>query len=181
MTDQENLIPEDFIEENSADETPSLSSLLEKLLADFQSKLKYDEHKNKIIDEQHAELQEFRGGLLRKIVTRILADVIFELDDTEKLTRFYEAAEPTPENYEKLLKLTRQFAENLRLLLEKNEAVPYRCEPGTPFDPRRQRAMSILPTDDPAKDKTVAATIRWGFEYEGKVLRQEMVEVYRYE
>ena len=46
------------------------------------------------------------------------------------------------------------------------------------FDPRRQRALSTSPTEDPALNKTVAARIRKGFAAGEKLIRPELVSVY---
>ena len=51
---------------------------------------------------------------------------------------------------------------------------------GNDFDPRRQRAVSTVPTDDPAIGKTVAARLRKGFQSGEKVIRPEIVTVYAF-
>ena len=45
------------------------------------------------------------------------------------------------------------------------------------FDPRRQRAISTLATDDSALNKTVAARLRKGFQAGDKLIRPEVVTV----
>ena len=57
---------------------------------------------------------------------------------------------------------------------------PYSSREGT-FNPAKQRAIKKIPTDDISKDKTIAKSIRPGYEWENKVIRQEMVAVYVYE
>ena len=51
-------------------------------------------------------------------------------------------------------------------------------EPDATFDPRRQRALSTVPTADPALNKTVATRVRPGFQTGEKVIRPEFVTVY---
>ena len=46
------------------------------------------------------------------------------------------------------------------------------------FDPRRQRAISTVPTEDPALSKSVAARIRKGFAAGEKIIRPELVSVF---
>ena len=48
----------------------------------------------------------------------------------------------------------------------------------TATDPRRQRAVSTVPTDDPDLNKTVAARHRKGFRSGDRVIRPEIVSVY---
>ena len=56
---------------------------------------------------------------------------------------------------------------------------PYTSRKGA-FDPAKQRAVKKIRTDDISKDKTVAKSLRPGYEWEDKVIRQEMVAVYVY-
>lgn len=160
-----------------------LDPLMEKISAiqeSFESKLKYDKHKNEIIDRQHKELEEFHSGLIRKVTLQMANDIIFEIDDTEKLFKFYEKTEFSEENYKKLLKMFLGFSEGLRDLLDKYEISSYCCEPGAVFNPKRQRAMKTTETAEIALDKTVKESLRWGFELDGKIIRPEMVNVYVY-
>ena len=67
------------------------------------------------------------------------------------------------------------------MLLERFDVSAFQCEPGTPFDPKRQRALRTSDTAEAAQNKTVAATLRPGYEKnDGTVVRPEMVEVWRY-
>jgi len=158
-----------------------LREMMERLLGDFQTKLKYDQAKQAIIDKLDAEVQEYRQNLIRKIVVNVFNDVIAEIDDAEKMIRYYEENQPSEENYFRLLKVFREIADNLCLMMEKHDTLSFQCNEGDPFDPSRQRVMKTVPTDNPELDKTVRAKLRRGFEYEGKVIRPEMVEVYIYQ
>ena len=48
------------------------------------------------------------------------------------------------------------------------------------FNPSQQKAVKVLNIDDKSKDKTIAQSLHSGYEWDGKVLRKEMVEVYVY-
>ena len=150
------------------------------LRASFESKLKYDKHKEEIIDRQHKELEGYRAGLVQKVSLQIANDIILLIDDTEKLSAFYEKAEYSEANYKKLLKIYMSFSEELRDILDKHDIFAFRCEPGSPFNAKRQRAMKTTETPDQSLDKTVKESLRWGFENEGKMIRNEMVNVYVY-
>jgi molecular chaperone GrpE len=50
--------------------------------------------------------------------------------------------------------------------------------PDTVFDPRRQRAVATVSTEDPDLNKQVAARHRKGFVAGEKVIRPEVVSVY---
>ena len=62
-------------------------------------------------------------------------------------------------------------------ILYRQGVEPFSLE-NSEFDPRRQRALSTTPTDDPALNKTVATRIRKGFSAGEKLIRPELVSVY---
>ena len=54
---------------------------------------------------------------------------------------------------------------------------PFQHE-GEDFDARRQRSVSIVPTDDPERNKTIAGRLRPGFQAGEKLIRPEIVSVH---
>ena len=54
---------------------------------------------------------------------------------------------------------------------------PFQHE-GEDFDARRQRSVSIVPTDDPERNKTIAGRLRPGFQAGDKLIRPEIVSVH---
>jgi molecular chaperone GrpE (heat shock protein) len=152
---------------------------LDSLARDFETKLKYDEHKNKIIDELHQSLQEYRQGLLQKYVYRIFIDVIKVVDDIRKFSAHYDnntIDEPTS----KFLNFLKSTASDLEDLFSWEGISPFVSEESR-LEPTRQRVLNKIPTDDPAKDKIIAERIRPGYEWNGKVIRPEMVSVFVYQ
>ena len=85
---------------------------------------------------------------------------------------------PSPENYAKLRKLVLAHAEDLRDLLENNDIDSFRTEAGAAFNHKRHSVLKTVVTDDPSLAKTIQASLRWGFEKDGKVIRPEKVAVY---
>ncbi len=71
----------------------------------------------------------------------------------------------------------RGFQQGIEDILYRQGVEPFALE-GDAFDPRRQRALSTVPTDDPDRNKRVAARLRKGFQAGDKVIRPEMVTVY---
>jgi molecular chaperone GrpE len=49
---------------------------------------------------------------------------------------------------------------------------------GTPFDPTRHEAVSILPPPTPEQDHTVSATFQPGYTFKGTLIRPARVQVY---
>jgi len=150
---------------------------LTRLEREFQSKLKYNQHKEKIIDNLHSELQEHKNDLIKKVLRPVLMDVILIIDDIKKLINVYRSKDSSRLDPSKLLDLMETFPPDLEEILYRQMVEPFRCDKGT-FDPSRQKVARTSETDDESKDKTVAQSIRDGYEWEGKVLRPELVEVY---
>jgi molecular chaperone GrpE (heat shock protein) len=161
-----------------------IKSQITDLSRSFESKLKYDEHKNKIIDDLHRSLQDYREGLVKKYLHRIITDIIKVVDDMRKFTAHYrnqaETDAPPGEKSEKLLKYIENIASDLEDLFSWEGVVPFNCE-GNMVDPARQRILRKIETDDPEKDKTIAERLRPGYEWDGKVIRPEMVSAYIYQ
>lgn len=146
----------------------------------FESKLKYDDHKNKIIDELHQSLQEYRQGLVQKYVQKIFTDVLKVVDDIRKFSAHYSSNRKADETMDKFLTFLESTASDLEDLFLWEGISPFTCE-GNQLDPARQRILNKFPTDDPAKDKTIAERVRPGYEYNGKIVRPEMVSVFMYQ
>lgn len=158
----------------------TLQDLLQQMhhLSDaFDTKLKYDEHKNKIIDELHRELQEFREGIIKKHLHSMITDTIKIIDDIRKLKVHYESVTPTENTIPDLLNSMEDIASDLEDQFSWQGVLPYTCE-GDHFDYTRQRVVKKIETRDPDLDKKIAGSIRPGYEWEGKVIRPEMVAVY---
>lgn len=156
-----------------------LREQIKALSGEFEAKLKYDQHKNKIIDGLHQDLQGYREGLIKKHFHSMITDAIKIVDDIRKLKTHYEDEPPTEETLPTLLKFLEDIASDIEDLFSWQGVVPFTC--GTQyFDSTRQRVVKKIETFDPDMDKKVAASIRPGYKLDDKVLRPEMVTVYVY-
>ncbi len=160
-----------------SDSIKHLENKIDKLQADFQSKLKYDQHKDHIIDHLHNELQEYKNDLIKKLVQPMIMDVIQTIDDFQKLTVHYQQKKDIDPR--KLLKLMATIPDDLEHLLYRQGIEVFHCTDPI-FNPNRQRVVKTVVTHDIAKDKTIAKILHQGYEWENQILRQEMVEVYLY-
>ncbi len=160
----------------------AVQAQLQGLEAEFQSKLKYDQHKEKIIDNLHHELQEYKNNLIQKLLRPVIMDVILAIDDVHKLLKHYnKQKEEEPEKLDplKLLGLLNTIPEDLSDLLYRQGVEPFSGQE-TLFNPARQKAAKTIPVSEPEKDKQIAQSVRTGYEWEGKILRPELVDVYVY-
>ena len=152
---------------------------LSELGNDFRAKLKYDDHKQKIIDQLHKELQEYRNDLIRNLLRPVLMDVILLADDQRKLLANYNNKAPEALEPAKLLKLMNDIPDALDDLLY-GQGVEIFSNDEPAFDPKCQKALQKVETHDPELNRTVARSIRPGYRWDGHLLRHEIVAVYVY-
>lgn len=163
-------------------EISALRQHVAQLSSEFKEKLKYDAHKNKIIDNLHEELQEFREGVIKKHLHSMVMDLIKIIDDIRKYRSHYadgRTEADAGETIENLLDFMEDIASDLEDLFAWQGVTPFTCQDKA-FDSTRQRVVKKVETDDPEKDKTVAASLRPGYEWDDKVIRPEMISVYVY-
>lgn len=182
--DVEAFTEPDLSDENAAGIATSpfedIKTELRNLSSAFETKLKYDAHKNKIIDDLHQSLQDYREGLVKKYIHRVVMDIIKVVDDIRKFTAHHRSQPASDETYEKLLNYTETIASDLEDLFSWEGIMPFACE-GDAIDLARQRILQRIATDDPEKDKTVAERLRPGYEWDGKIIRPEMISAFIYE
>lgn len=158
----------------------SLSHQIDELQREFEGKLKYDAHKDEIIDRLHSELQEYKQDIIKKYVLSIVMDVVKVADDIRKWLTYFRSLEVSQRDPRKLFRYLEAIPSDLEDVFYWHGVKPFSNQEGT-FDPARQRAIKKVPTEDPTLDKNVVHSIRPGYEWETKVIRQEMVAVYVYQ
>ncbi|MDR3349918.1 MAG: nucleotide exchange factor GrpE [Acidaminococcales bacterium] len=146
------------------------------ILDNFADKLKYDAHKEKTIDLLHRELQEYKRGLLKNLLKPMALDLITLIDRNEKFLSLCKNTENL--ETEKLLNIITGYSDDLGDVLYRQGIEPF-AEEGD-FNPARQKILKVIDTDQAEKDKKIADIAGKGYVWEGQVLRQEIVNVYRY-
>jgi molecular chaperone GrpE len=156
---------------------PVLIGEMQSLRQDFETKVKYDESKERLIDTLHQELQDHREGLHFKILRPVFIDLIAMYDDLAKVIGSLDGessdlASQRVQNFQ-------SFQETLEEILRRNGVDVFEVEEDL-FIGSKQRVLRTIENPDPLQDRRVARRVRKGFSYENKVLRPEAVEVYRY-
>ncbi len=154
----------------------ALGKRLDALQSLFEREARAESSRERVVDRLHAELQEYKQGLLLGILRPVFVDLIQLHDDMGKMIA---ASGEVEGESGRLLGLIASFQQGVEDILYRQGVEPF-TEPGDAFDPRRQRALSTVSTDDPALNKTVAARLRKGFQTGEKVVRPEMVTVYSF-
>ncbi len=160
-----------------------LHSMMHQLAKDFELKLKYDASKQSQIDKLYDENRAFKEDVIRKFQNSLVMAVIEQIDEAAKQITFFENTEYSEALFKKLLRSYRDIATGFQdMLAEKFDVEFYRCDPDTPFDPKKQRSLKTAPTDDSEKNKLVKQSLRPGYAAsEGLILRPEFVEVYLFD
>ena len=172
--------------ESAADSTPriiaaisQLGTLVEHRLTGlqmlFDREIRAEATRERIVDRLHAELQEYKQDFLLRVQWPIFIDLIQLHDDIGKMIEAQPADEPDQ------AAALRGTLESIRTAIEdtlyRQGVEPFQHE-GEDFDPRRQRSVSTVPTDDPERNKTIAGRLRPGFQAGEKLIRPEIVSVH---
>jgi molecular chaperone GrpE len=148
-----------------------LDQRLAGLQAQFDREVRAEAGRERVVDRLHAELQEYKQDLLLKVQRPIFIDLIQLHDDVGKM------AEAQGEGGEAVRGMLESIQTAVEDVLYRQGVEPFRAE-GDAFDPRRQRAVTTTPTDDPALARTIAQRLRPGFQAGDRIIRPEMVTVY---
>ncbi len=154
-----------------------LSRRLDAIQSLLERDARAEANRERIVDRLHAELQEYKDDLLLRVQRPIFADLIQLHDDIGKMIE----ARPDVEASDDRSAAIRGILDSIRVAIEdilyRQGVEPFESE-GQTFDPRRQRAVSTVSTDDPEKHRTIAARLRRGFAAGEKLIRPELVSVH---
>ena len=153
-------------------ESGSVLDELRALRHDFELKLQYDLSKDRIAARLHAELEEHRRGLHFTLLRPIFTDLIALHDDLLQVVSFSPGGTDVA-----MHRNLESFAETVEEILLRQGVSTYSVEDDQ-FDSKRQRTSRRVATAEPALERRVAERLRRGFEYEGRVLRPELVATF---
>jgi molecular chaperone GrpE len=149
------------------------------LEVEFKTKIKYDQHKEKTIDQLHKEVQEYKNDLIKTLTRPVFMDIIHTIDNINKLAENYKAKEPAELDPMQLINQMSEIASELVEILFRHGVDPFNCQQAE-FDPKRQKIIKTDVIGDQLKDKTISKRVQDGYEWDHKILRRESVNVYVY-
>ncbi len=164
-------------EQNNTEILETQTKILEEITSlkkEFQSKIKYDEQKEKTITKLHDELQIYKRDLYKKLLLPMINDVIQFTNRAEKDFEFLKDA-----TAEKLFERMYDFLDDLRDVLYRQGVEAYKLD-GDDFDPKKQKIIKTIETDKKELDKKVAEHKTFGYEWEGKIIKHEGVNLFVY-
>lgn len=169
-----------ILEDDSIDLTilklDSIEEQIKQLSDEFRSKLKYDDHKEKIIDHLHQELQQYKNNIMKKQSIAIIMDLIKVIDGIKKFSEYHKNKDLSSLAPQKLLDFIEGISSDIEDILSLQDVNSFICDNNI-FDPSKQKIIQKIITKDEAQDKIVARTLYPGYECDGKVIRAEMVQI----
>lgn len=152
----------------------NLSQQNELLLKKFESKIAEDVHKAQLFDKMYNELQSYKTDLYAKILKPFILSAITLLDDTNTfIGKLGENESALAEKY------LRTMPDDLIDILESNGVVLYEDDVDK-FNPRTQRVVKQVPTDNPDLDNFIVKRIRKGYSWNDVNLKPELVWIYKF-
>jgi molecular chaperone GrpE (heat shock protein) len=157
----------------------NLSSKIDSLNQLFSEKIQHMEHKGKIIDQVHKELQKYKDDIYSHVLRQVLLDIIEVRNSILRITDFYLKK---PEGEQDIPNETfAGYALDIQDILEKNDVEIYESSPGDSFLPVKQRVIKKIVTGNSELHGKVAESLSCGYGYNGRTISAEKIAVYYYE
>jgi molecular chaperone GrpE len=141
----------------------------------FDREIRAEATRERIVDRLHAELQDYKQDLLLKVQRPMFVDLIQLHDDIGKMIDAQ--SNDDADRSGGVRDLLGSIRTGIEDILYRQGVEPFTAE-GDEFDPRRQRSVTTVPTEDPERNKTIANRLRPGFQSGDRIIRPEIVTVY---
>ncbi|KKG50726.1 nucleotide exchange factor GrpE [Methanosarcina mazei] len=156
-----------------------LSAKIDSLNQLFSEKIQHMEHKGKIIDQMHKELQKYKDDIYSQVLREVILDIIEVRDSILRITDFYLKK---PEGERDIPNETfAGYALDIQDILEKNGVEIYESSSGDSFSPVKQRVIKKIVTGNSELHGKVAESLSCGYDYNGRTISAEKIAVYYYE
>ena len=156
-----------------------LATMQQQIRKDFNEKLKYDEHKEQLINKLHKELQEYKDDVVKSAMKPIVNDLIILNDNIYKLVENFRSSDK-PLDAEAILAHMEATTIDIDDVLYRQGIEPFNC-PEEEVNPLKQQIFQTVKADDQTKEKKIAQRIRKGYEWDGQIIHRELVSVYVYD
>lgn len=173
-----NSIEEDVLNE----EAKTMQTILthqQQLNKDFNAKLKYDQHKDQLINKLHKELQQYKDDVVKTTIKPIIYDLLMLNDTIDKLVENFKASEE-PLQAEEILSHLENVTMDIDDVLYRQGIEPYNC-PEQSVSLNRQKILNVVKTGDSSKEQQIAERVKKGYEWDDMIIRKEVVSVYVYD
>ena len=162
-----------------------ISSVLENLtqqITRMGTALQEFTYKDKIIKELHEELQIYKNGLRKELITPLLKHIMLlhsRLMDTHDY--YASNASQDTDTFQQLLREYKKLPISLTDLLHDYDIEPLEPKVGESYQSKTHEVKNTVSTDDTCKDRTVMSCGRTGFVdvSNGRVLKRAEVTIFK--
>lgn len=126
-------------------------------------------------DQLYAELRQYKDDFIFQAEKPLLLDLLLFFDS---LTWFQQSMVDQEMSPDVVADSFQYLIDEFLEVLYRRDVVP--LEPRRTFERSTQKAIKVLPTDDPAKDWKVETVTKRGFTRAGRVLRPDEVILHRH-
>src|SRR5262249_4179295 len=126
-----------------------LGRRIDALRSTFEREIRAEANRERVVDRLHAELQDYKQDLLLKVQKPIFVDLIQLHDDVGKMSAARASTDSDLLGDASVRALLESIQTAIEDILYRQGVEPFSLESGE-FDPRRQRALTTVPTEDPA-------------------------------
>ena len=155
-------------------------------VAEILSLVRISNRKDEINKELHEELQSYKSGLRRDILLSVLKNIIRWHDTVSEQYNYYKKQREENADFSTLfpilLKEYKNLADGLENLLYDYDIEVEIPNVGEEFNPRTQKQVRAIPTDDATMEHKIAECINAGFRdtATGRLLKQPEVVVFQH-
>lgn len=154
--------------------------LLEEVKSLIETRLSYDETKEKTIEKLHEELKLYRDNFISQSQKPIFIDLIMLYDDfMQVLSVFEEKQDMTKDDIAAMRHNLHTIKEGLLEILYSREVTLYHKHPDF-LDYKLHKTIGTVPTSIESENNQVAKIVKPGFCWNGKTLRPEEVIIKKY-
>lgn len=154
--------------------------LLEEVKSLIETRLSYDETKEKTIEKLHEELKLYRDNFIFQSQKPIFIDLIMLYDDfMQVLSVFEEKQDMTKDDIAAMRHNLHTIKEGLLEILYSREVTLYHKHPDF-LDYKLHKTIGTVPTSIESENNQVAKIVKPGFCWNGKTLRPEEVIIKKY-
>ena len=156
-----------------------LSDKMDSLNRLFSEKIRHTEHEEQIVTQMHTELQKYKADMYAQLVRPVLLDIIEVCDS---ILRMADTFLKKPEGEQDIPnKIFKGYVSQIQDILEKNGTEIYKSKPEDDFVPVKQRLIKKIFTENKDLHGKVAESLSCGYNYNGRTISAEKVNVYHYE
>lgn len=157
------------------DRIDNLTEAIDNLTSGLNERFAKAMHSTELFDKMYAEMATYKDDLYAKLLKPFILESITILEDYRRTLERIDTL-----TLEQIRKALKNIPADIEDLLE-NNGVDIIVTDGEnqPYDRKLHQIIRTVETDNPALDGRIARNLRPGYAWNGSIIRQEKVEVYK--